>query len=373
MKALKKQIDDTIWEEKQKLVEERLKAVEEKYNKLIPELEAKIEVEWNKDEEVKNAKHRIKEIENLIYEDIQSGTPKGKAEKKYENELKQLKKVSSWEELEKLEKELKELYKDQAAETKSAKSLMLTKKQIREKVLEALKLVKLEGYENRRINNMSGGQQQRVAIARAVVNRPKILLLDEPLSALDLKLRQNMQYEIKEMQRKLGITFIFVTHDQEEALTMSDTVVVMKDGVIQQIGTPEDVYNEPKNRFVANFIGESNIIRGKYLGDKKVEFMGQTFDCVDENFEVNEACDVVIRPEDFDIVDLDKAKLVGVVDSIVFKGVHFEICAIVDGVEFVLHQYENFNVGDKIGFSVDPYEIHLMKVDKDEVVENEQI
>ena len=362
MKALKKQIDDTIYDEKEKLVEERLKAVETKYSKLIPELEEKIEVEWNKDEEVKNAKQRIKEIENLIYEDIQNGTPKGKAEKKYENELKTLKKVSSWAELEKLEKELKELYKDQAAETKSAKSLMLTKKQIKEKVLEALKLVKLEGYENRRINNMSGGQQQRVAIARAVVNRPKILLLDEPLSALDLKLRQNMQYEIKEMQRKLGITFIFVTHDQEEALTMSDTVVVMKDGIIQQIGTPEDVYNEPKNRFVANFIGESNIIRGKYLGDKKVEFMGQTFDCVDENFEAGEPCDVVIRPEDFDIVPLEKAKLVGVVDSIVFKGVHFEICAIVDGVEFVLHQYENFNVGDKIGFSVDPYEIHLMKV-----------
>ena len=374
MKALKKQIDDTIYDEKEMLVAERLKAVEEKYSKLIPELEEKIEVEWNKDEEVKNAKQRIKEIENLIYEDIQNGTPKGKAEKKYENELKQLKKVSSWAELDKLEKELKELYKDQAAETKSAKSLMLTKKQIREKVLEALKLVKLEGYENRRINNMSGGQQQRVAIARAVVNRPKILLLDEPLSALDLKLRQNMQYEIKEMQRKLGITFIFVTHDQEEALTMSDTVVVMKDGIIQQIGTPEDVYNEPKNRFVANFIGESNIIRGKYLGNKKVEFMGQTFDCVDENFEVDEACDVVIRPEDFDIVPVENAKLVGVVDSIVFKGVHFEICAIVDGVEFVLHQYENFNVGDKIGFSVDPYEIHLMKVEKEEVKEeNEQI
>ena len=374
MKALKKKIDDTIYEEKYKLVEERLKAVEEKYNKLIPELEAKIEVEWNKDEEVKNAKHRIKEIENLIYEDIQSGTPKGKAEKKYENELKALKKVSSWAELDKLEKELKELYKDQADETKSAKSLMLTKKQIKEKVLEALKLVKLEGYEYRKINNMSGGQQQRVAIARAIVNRPKILLLDEPLSALDLKLRQNMQYEIKEMQRQLGITFIFVTHDQEEALTMSDTVVVMKDGVIQQIGTPEDVYNEPKNRFVANFIGESNIIRGKYLGDKKVEFMGQTFDCVDENFEVDEVCDVVIRPEDFDIVPVEQAKLVGVVDSIVFKGVHFEICAIVDGIEFVLHQYENFKVGDKIGFSVDPYEIHLMKVTEETKEEaNDQI
>ncbi len=238
------------------------------------------------------------------------------------------------------------------------------KRHIDKDVKAALQMVNLSGFETRGIDKISGGQMQRVAIARAIVLKPKILLLDEPLSALDHKLRVNMQYELKEMQRDLGITFIFVTHDQEEALTMSDTVVVMKDGVIQQIGTPEDVYNEPKNRFVANFIGESNIIRGKYLGNKKVEFMGQTFDCVDENFEENEVCDVVIRPEDFDIVPLDKAKLVGVVDSIVFKGVHFEICAIVDGVEFVLHQYENFKVGDKIGFSVDPYEIHLMKVSR---------
>ena len=242
---------------------------------------------------------------------------------------------------------------------------MMTKKQINEAVLQALKLVKLEGFEHRKIDTLSGGQQQRVAIARAVVNRPKILLLDEPLAALDLKLRQNMQYELKEMQRKLGITFIFVTHDQEEALTMSDTVVVMNNGYIQQIGTPEDIYNEPKNRFVANFIGESNIIRGEYVGPKKVKFMGQEFECVDENFTVGEECDVVIRPEDFDRVPLDVAKLVGTVESVVFKGVHFEICAIINGMEFVIHDYEVAHVGDKIGLSVDPYEIHLMKVEKE--------
>jgi len=242
---------------------------------------------------------------------------------------------------------------------------MMSKHHIKEAVQEALKLVKLEGFENRRINQLSGGQQQRVAIARAIVNKPKILLLDEPLAALDLKLRQNMQYELKEMQRKLGITFIFVTHDQEEALTMSDTVVVMNKGEIQQIGTPQDIYNEPKNRFVASFIGESNIIRGRYLGNRKVEFLGAVFDCVDDNFEVGEECDVVIRPEDFDVVDPKDAKLVGVVDATIFKGVHFEICAIVNGQEFVIHKYENANVGDKIGLSVDPYEIHLMKVENE--------
>ena len=243
---------------------------------------------------------------------------------------------------------------------------MMTKKQIREAVLNALRLVKLDGYADRKIDTLSGGQQQRVAIARAIVNRPKILLLDEPLAALDLKLRQNMQYELKEMQRQLGITFIFVTHDQEEALTMSDTIVVMNNGYIQQIGTPEDIYNEPQNRFVANFIGESNIISGEYVGNKQVKFMNQVFDCVDENFEVGEACDVVIRPEDFDRVPLDKAKLIGKVESVVFKGVHFEICAMINGMEFVIHDYEVAHVGDEIGLSVDPYEIHLMKVLKEE-------
>ena len=364
LKQLKVKINDEIYNEKQKLIEHRLEEVEKKYEKIIPVLEEKIDIEWDKDDEVKEAKKRINEINELIEEAVASGTNRARATKKYEAELKQLKKVASWDELVHLEAELKQAYKDKADEIKSAKSLMMTKKQIKEAVLQALKLVKLEGYEHRKIDTLSGGQQQRVAIARAVVNKPKILLLDEPLAALDLKLRQNMQYELKEMQRKLGITFIFVTHDQEEALTMSDTIVVMNNGYIQQIGTPEDIYNEPKNRFVANFIGESNIIPGEYVGDKKVKFMDQIFDCVDENFKPGEACDVVIRPEDFDRVPLEQAKLVGIVDSVVFKGVHFEICAIINGMEFVVHDYEVAKVGDQIGLSVDPYEIHLMKVDK---------
>ena len=346
------------------LVESKLEAVDKKYDPILEDLDKQIDIEWDKDDEVKAAKNRIKEIEGLISDAISNGSSKSKAIKPYEAELKNLKKVAVWDTLTKLEDEKKRMLKNKALEIKSAKSLMMNKKQIKEAVAEALKLVKLEGYEDRRIDEMSGGQQQRVAIARAIVNKPKILLLDESLSALDLKLRQNMQYELKEMQRKLGITFIFVTHDQEEALTMSDTIVVMNKGVIQQIGTPEDIYNEPKNRFVANFIGESNIIRGTYKGNKIVEFMGNEFECVDENFEVGEPCDVVIRPEDFDRVGVEKAKIIGTVTDVVFKGVHFEICADVNGMEFVIHDYEIARVGDKIGLNVDPYEIHLMKVNE---------
>ncbi|MDE6656062.1 MAG: ATP-binding cassette domain-containing protein, partial [Anaeroplasmataceae bacterium] len=364
LKEIKNQIKQETNQEKYKLIETKLEEVENKYAPILEELDAQIDIEWEKDDEVKEAKKRIKEIEALIEEQVSQGVSNSKASKPYEAELKKLKKVAVWSELERLEGLKKQTLKDKALEIKSAKSLMLNKKQIKEKVLEALKMVKLEGYEDRKIDKMSGGQQQRVAIARAIVNRPRILLLDESLSALDLKLRQEMQYELKELQRKVGITFIFVTHDQEEALTMSDTIVVMDKGVIQQIGTPMDIYNEPKNRFVANFIGESNIIRGTYLGDKKVKFMDQTFDCVDENFEVGEVCDVVIRPEDFDRLDPSKAKLVGTVTDIVFKGVHFEICADVCGMEFVIHDYEIAKVGDKIGLSVDPYEIHLMKVNE---------
>jgi len=346
------------------LIEKKLLEVENKYNPIIKKLDEQIDIEWEKDEEVKNAKLRIKEIEAKIEEEVANGQSKAKATKPYEAELKKLNNIAVWSELTRLEALKKQALQDKALEIKSAKSLMLNKKQIKEAVTQALKLVKLEGYENRRIDEMSGGQQQRVAIARAVVNKPRILLLDEPLSALDLKLRQEMQYEIKEMQRKLGITFIFVTHDQEEALTMSDTIVVMDKGVIQQIGTPEDIYNEPKNRFVAKFIGESNIIRGKYKGKKTVEFMGVKFECVDDNFKVGEVCDVVIRPEDFDRVPIENAKIVGTVTDVVFKGVHFEICADVNGMEFVIHDYEIAKVGDKIGLNVDPYEIHLMKVNE---------
>ena len=363
LKELKNQVDEEIWEQHEALVEKRVAEVEERYEKIIGDLNAQIDIEWEKDDEVKAAKERINEINHLIAEKEAEGVSHNKAAKPFEAELKNLKNIANWTLLTNLEKQLKQAKKDYAQEIKSAKSLMMTKKQINEAVRNALKLVRLEGYADRKIDTLSGGQQQRVAIARAIVNRPKILLLDEPLAALDLKLRQNMQYELKEMQRKLGITFIFVTHDQEEALTMSDTIVVMNGGIIQQIGKPEDIYNEPKNRFVATFIGESNIVPGKYLGNKKVSFMGKTFDCVDENFEVGELCDVVIRPEDFDRVPVEQAKLVGVVDSVVFKGVHFEICAIINGQEFVIHDYEIAKVGDKIGLSVDPYEIHLMKAD----------
>lgn len=244
------------------------------------------------------------------------------------------------------------------------------KKKIKEKisiaVKEALALVSLKGFENRKITQMSGGQQQRVALARALVNKPKILLLDEPLAALDLKLRQSMQYELKEMQRQLGITFIFVTHDQEEAMTMSDRIVVMKDGLIQQMGTPKHIYNEPVNRYVATFIGESNIIRGTYLKKDLVNFMGVDFDCQGYTFNENETVNVVIRPEDFDVVDLDKAKLKGIVTQSIFKGVHNELTVVVDAVELNVNTYENYVVGEPIGLKVDPYEIHIMKVNKDE-------
>ena len=364
LKELKKKIKEEVSETKINLIDERLEQVEKKYEKIIGDLDAQIDVEWDKDDEVKEAKSRLKEIEEEIYEKVKNGANEQKERKKFENEIKNLKKIANWEELDRLEALKKEALIDKALEIKSAKSLMMNKKQIREAVLKALALVKLEGFADRKIDNMSGGQQQRVAIARAIVNKPKILLLDEPLAALDLKLRQNMQYELKEMQRQLGITFIFVTHDQEEALTMSDTIVVMEKGKIRQIGTPEDIYNEPKNRFVANFIGESNIIDGVYLGDKKVRFLGHEFECVDSNFKENEECDVVIRPEDFDVVDLEDAKLVGEVENVIFKGIHFEITAKVLDKTFIIRKYELFHKGDKIGLSVDPYEIHLMKKEK---------
>ena len=229
---------------------------------------------------------------------------------------------------------------------------------------ETLKLVKLNGFEKRKIDQLSGGQQQRVALARALVNKPQILLLDEPLAALDLKLRQNMQYELKEMQRNLGITFLFVTHDQEEAMTMSDRIVVMKEGVIQQLGSPKSIYNEPINRYVANFIGETNIINGRYIKKDVVNFLGVDFDCMGYNFNDNEEVDVVIRPEDFDVVDLEKAKLVGEVVFSLFKGVHNEYEVLVKNEKLLVHTYESYEVGQPIGLTIDPYEIHMMKVEE---------
>ncbi len=240
------------------------------------------------------------------------------------------------------------------------------KKRIYEDAYKALELVNLKGYEKRKITQLSGGQQQRVGIARAIVNKPTILLLDEPLSALDLKLRQSMHYELKEMQRKLGITFVFVTHDQEEAMTMSDRIVVMNGGLIQQLGTPKEIYNEPKNRFVANFIGESNIFRGTYVKKDTISFYNIEIPCVGYNFKDNETIDIVIRPEDFDVVPLDKAYLKARVTSCIFKGVFYEICVDYLGDEIVVHDYEEVKVGDEIGLKVDPYEISLMKVEEHE-------
>ena len=235
-----------------------------------------------------------------------------------------------------------------------------SKKEISEKVEKALKMVDLEGFEKRSVVTLSGGQQQRVAIARAIVNEPKILLLDEPLGALDLKMRKDMQLELKEMHRKLGITFIYVTHDQEEALTMSDTIVVMKDGVIQQIGTPTDIYNEPKNTFVADFIGESNIFSGTYLGDKKVRFIGKTFECVDD-FDVNEKVDVVVRPEDVFLMDEDKGQVKGKIISSIFKGIHYEMVMKVGKTEIVIQDTTERKVGETASIFIKPTDIHIMK------------
>ena len=233
--------------------------------------------------------------------------------------------------------------------------------EIKQKVEEMLKLVNLSGLERRHIDTLSGGQQQRVAIARAIANHPKVLLLDEPLAALDLKLRKDMQKELKKIQQQLGITFVFVTHDQEEALTMSDRVVVMDGGKIQQVGTPQDIYNEPENAFVADFIGESNILDGKMLKDFYVEFSGQKFDCLDSGFEANEAVDVVVRPEDVDIVPVDKGMLTGVVTSVSFLGVHYEIIVDIGGFKWMIQSTDFVAEGDYIGLYIEPDAIHIMK------------
>ncbi len=233
--------------------------------------------------------------------------------------------------------------------------------QVKERVSEMLALVNLKGYEKRNVNLLSGGQQQRVAIARALINHPRVLLLDEPLGALDLKLRKEMQIELKRIQKSTGITFIYVTHDQEEALTMSDTVVVMNDGDIQQIGTPEDIYNEPKNAFVADFIGESNIIDGIMLRDCFVEFAGTQFDCVDKGFAPNEPVDVVVRPEDVKVVGEGQGQLSGMVESVTFKGVHFEMSVTVYGQEWLIHSTQSQEVGSVIEIRLDPEDIHIMK------------
>ncbi len=234
------------------------------------------------------------------------------------------------------------------------------KAEINERVTEMLKLVALGGFEKRSVNSLSGGQQQRVAIARALVSKPSVLLLDEPLAALDLKLRKDMQQELKKIQKATGITFVFVTHDQEEALSMSDTVVVMSEGRIQQIGTPVDIYNEPKNAFVADFIGESNILDGIMLRDRKVSFAGHIFDCVDSGFELKEPVDVVVRPEDVDIVPEEKGMLKGVVTSVTFLGVHYEIIVDIDGFKWMIQTTDFVDVDEHIGLYIEPDAIHIM-------------
>ena len=233
--------------------------------------------------------------------------------------------------------------------------------EIRQRVLEMLEVVSLKGFENRKPDALSGGQQQRVAIARALVNQPKVLLLDEPLGALDLKLRKDMQLELKKIQQQVGITFIYVTHDQEEALTMSDTIVVMDKGCIQQIGTPEDIYNEPKNAFVADFIGESNIIDGVMVRDKLVKMYGREFPCLDGGFAENEPVDVVIRPEDIDIVPMEQGQLVGTVTSVTFKGMQYDIIVDFRGFKWLIQTTDHSPVGARIGIKIDPDGIHIMK------------
>lgn len=231
---------------------------------------------------------------------------------------------------------------------------------IEKKVSRILELVGLKGFEKRDVTLLSGGQQQRVAIARALVNEPKVLLLDEPLGALDAKLRKDMQTELKKIQKEVGITFIFVTHDQEEALSMSDTIVVLNDGVIQQIGTPMDIYNEPQNRFVAEFIGESNIIEGNMIKDCLVNFDGRDWECVDKGFKDNEDIEVVLRPEDMDVVEPEAGKVSGTIISKVFMGVHYEYLVETKNRNYKVHTTENYEIGKKVGLTIDPFDIQVM-------------
>ena len=245
--------------------------------------------------------------------------------------------------------------------TEGGRKVKIPEAEIRRRVLEMLEVVSLKGFEQRRINELSGGQQQRVAIARALVNRPKVLLLDEPLGALDLRLRKDMQSELKRIQQQLGITFIYVTHDQEEALAMSDTIVVMDQGRIQQIGTPEDIYNEPKNAFVADFIGESNILDGVMHEDYVVEFFNRKFKCLDKGFAPMESVDVVIRPEDIDIVPQEKGQLRGTVTSVTFKGVHYDTIVDFKGFKWLIQTTDYHPEGETIGIVLNPDDIHIMR------------
>jgi spermidine/putrescine transport system ATP-binding protein len=257
----------------------------------------------------------------------------------------------------------------------------LSKDEIKKRVKHVLKIVTMTDYEERDVDTLSGGQQQRVAIARAIVNEPEVLLLDEPLAALDLKMRKDMQMEIKAMHKKLGISFLYVTHDQEEALTLSDRIVVMREGIIQQVGTPIEIYNEPANSFVADFIGESNILNGTMIEDELVEFAGHRFECVDRGFEPNEPVDVVVRPEDIYIFEVsDKAQFTGLVTSSIFKGVHYEMMITTpEGYEFLIQDYHCFESGRRVGLLVKPADIQVMKKERicnifeGEIIDNQHV
>lgn len=300
-----------------------------------------------------------------VYENVAFGLRVKGRNHKQKEEIKALK-LELKKEIQANPEQKEKIAKTYQEKIKQVKSKFITKKQFEEeikfKVNKYLKLVGLEGFENRSIQKLSGGQMQRVAIARALINEPKVLLLDEPLAALDLKLRKEMQYELKEIQRNAGITFIYVTHDQEEALTMSDKVVVMNKGEIQQVGTPIDIYNEPVNRFVADFIGESNIIPGIMKKDFLVHFDGYDFECVDKGFSVNQEVDIVIRPEDIDIVPRGKGKISGIVDSVIFKGVHFEIDIKTDTRVYTVHTTDYVAEGKEVDIDWFPEDIHVMEI-----------
>ncbi len=326
------------------------------YSKELEELKAQL-----KDKTLsKEAKEEIKNNINKLHEEIKAKYVEdfnAEVERRLENINKEYN-----EELSKGEIDEKTLLKIKNEKEKCARKLKLSKYEIDKEVMYALKLVHLEEYKDRKVDTLSGGQMQRIAMARAIVMKPKLLLLDEPLAALDRKLRQDLQYELKEMQKKLGITFVFVTHDQEEALTMSDTIVVMNEGRILQIGTPEMIYNEPRTRFVANFIGESIILDGVVPSDNTVKFDGATFKTTYKGFSKNEEVDVVLRPEDLLIVPVGEGKLKGKIDSKIFKGEEYEINVITaSGQEYSIHTTKDYELGTEVGLTIDPENITLMK------------
>ena len=336
-------------------IEEKIKTLKERYDRLIEDAE--------NDKEVKELKKELKVEINAFRENNLVKKQKIKLLHKKIDALKsnhdKYDRDSS--EYIEIERKIDELWEEIDSVKESFVTRRKKREELRRRVSKYLNLVGLDGFERRSIDKLSGGQMQRVAIARALINEPKVLLLDEPLAALDLKLRQEMQYELKELQRNSGITFIYVTHDQEEALTMSDKVVVMNNGEILQIGTPEDIYNEPANTFVAKFIGESNIIEGKMIDDLLVEFDGKRYECVDKGFARNENVDIVIRPEDIDISKNSDGILSGVVDSVAFKGVYYEIDVKTSKRTYTIHSTDIAKLGDKVSISFGPEDIHVME------------